>query len=228
MIGKTLAGAAAALALSTVLAAAAPAALERSSNVRAGPGTNYPVIARLPAGAMVDVGGCTGSWCQVNTGAGAGYVARSLLAFGGGGGAVAVAPGYGYYDDDYYDYGYGYGPSVGVFVGPNYRHGRHWRGHDGRRNWAGRGNFDRGNWSGRAAGVNIPSQRQSGAAVKSFGGRSTVGASPSVGARGSVRGGAAISSGRGGSVGGGAAAGAGGGGGASVGGRGGFGLSGRP
>ena len=234
MRARTLAGAAALLALSTTLAAAAPAALERSSNVRAGPGTNYPVLATLRAGTVVDVAGCPGSWCQVDTSAGQGFIARSLLAFGGGGGAVAVAPGYAYYDDD--DYGYAYGPSYGVYVAPGHRHWRHrqgWRGHDGRGNWAGR-HDGRGNWTGNrggsSPGVNIPGKRQPGASAN-FGGRSTVGASPStrggasIGAgRGSVGGGAAISGGRG--SGGGAVSGGGGGG--SAGGRGGFGLSGRP
>ena len=219
MVGRTLAGVAAILAFSTTLAAAAPAALERNANVRAGPGTNYPVIATLPAGATVDVNGSTGSWCQVNTSAGQGFVACSLL--GGGSGAVAVAPGYGY-DDDYYDYGYAYGPGVGVYVAPGHRHWRHrhgWRGHDGRGNWAGRPDIGRGNWTGNrggsSSGVNIPGKRQPGAAA-SFGGRSTVGASPSI------RGGASVGAGRG-SVGGGASVGSrsgsfGGGGGASVGG----------
>jgi hypothetical protein len=91
--------------------------------------------------------------------------------------AVAVAPGYGY-DDDYYDDGYAYRPSVGVFVGPNYRRwrGRHgWRGHENR---AARGKCDRGTRSDNrtSTGVNVPAQGKSGAAVKSFGSRSTMGA----------------------------------------------------
>jgi uncharacterized protein YraI len=220
MLRTRLLGAAAILALSTGLAAAAPAALERSGNVRAGPGTNYPVIATLPAGSVVDVAGCPGSWCQVETEAGEGFVARSLLAFGGGGGpAVAVAPG-GYYDDDDYGYGYGYGygPGVGVFVAPGHRHWRHrhgWRGRDGG-NWAGRPDIrdGRGNWQGGRGGssgsVSIPAKRQPGAAANfggrstvgtgNFGGRSTVGVGS--GGRGSVGGGPAIGGGGRGSAGG--------------------------
>lgn len=213
MLRTRILGAAAILALSTGLAAAAPAALERSANVRAGPGTNYPVIATLPAGSVVDVEGCPGSWCQVATSAGQGFVARSLLAFGAGGPAVAVAPG-GYYDDDDYGYGYGYGPGVGVYVAPNYRHGwrgRHgWNGRDGRGNWAGRPAIrdGRGNWTGGRGGssgsVSIPGKRQPGASAN-FGGRSTVGAG-NFGGRSTVGGGASVSGGGRGSIGGGGAA----------------------
>lgn len=91
----TLFAAASALALSAGVAAAAPATAETSLNVRSGPGTEYQVVGTIPAGGAVDVGGCTGSWCQVRFSGGAGFASRSYLAMGGGpaaGVAVAVAP----------------------------------------------------------------------------------------------------------------------------------------
>ena len=124
-------GAASALVLSVSAASAAPATAETSLNVRSGPGTEYEVIGAIPAGATVDVRGCSGSWCQVNFRGERGFASRSYLAMGGGAGpavGVAVAPGYAYYDgpyyDDYYDYGY-YGPGVGfsVGVGGRFHHG---------------------------------------------------------------------------------------------------------
>jgi len=145
-------GAASALVLSAGAANAVPATAQASVNVRSGPGTQYEVVGAIPAGATVDVRGCTGSWCRVSFSGGTGYANRNYLAMAEGGPAVAVAPGYAYddgpYYDDYYDYGYGYGygPSVGFYVSPGRRfhhrdHGGNWdRGHA----WNGGGH----NWNG--------------------------------------------------------------------------------
>jgi uncharacterized protein YraI len=59
-------GALGALLLSTGLAAAASAVATTDLNVRAGQGTNHPVIGVLPAGAAVDVRGCADGWCYVS------------------------------------------------------------------------------------------------------------------------------------------------------------------
>jgi len=53
------------LALSAGAAAAVPAVVQTDLNMRSGPGPRYAIVGALPAGATVDVGGCTGSWCQV-------------------------------------------------------------------------------------------------------------------------------------------------------------------
>ncbi|MEJ0077462.1 MAG: SH3 domain-containing protein [Alphaproteobacteria bacterium] len=125
--------AASALVLSAGAANAAPATAETSLNVRSGPGTQFAVIGTIPAGAAVDAGGCTGSWCQVSFRGQTGYANQSYLAMAGGVGAgVAVAPGYAYeepayaYDDgpyynDYYDGGYSYGAGFGFYVSPGRR-----------------------------------------------------------------------------------------------------------
>jgi uncharacterized protein YraI len=138
-------GAAAALALSTGIAAAVPATVETDANVRTGPGTGNPVIATLPAGTVVDAGPCT-SWCRIAFDGGEGYMARSLLALGGSPPAVAVGPTY--YDDDYYydDYpyfGYAYGPSIGFI-----HRDRRWRHRHGDGRW-GNHRPGRPGWGGR-------------------------------------------------------------------------------
>jgi len=154
-----LLSAASALILSAAAAAAAPAVAENSVNLRAGPGTQYPVVDTIPAGAAVDVAGCTGSWCRVNFNGAVGYASRNYLQMAGGpapgAGVVAAAPGY-VYDEpvyDYYDYGYTYGPSFGFYASPGYRHGwRSHRGWNGGQVGTGQGNRT-GTWQGGRTGT---------------------------------------------------------------------------
>src|SRR5688572_12718844 len=136
----TLLAAGSALILSAGAAAAAPAVAESPVHLRAGPGTQHPVITTIPGGATVDVAGCTGSWCRVNFNGEVGYASRNYLQLAGGpaprAGVVAVAPGY--YDEpiyDYYDYGYAVGPSIGFYASPGFRHRHRWHGRHG---WHGR------------------------------------------------------------------------------------------
>lgn len=153
-IKKTLLASGAALLLSASVAAAAPATARADLNVRSGPGAQYPVVGSIQTGETVDVGGCTGSWCQVSFSGGSGFANRSYLAMAGGGPGVgvAVAPVYDDYAyDDSYDYGYSYGPSVGVgfYGGSRFHHRRHhW---DGTRTgtWQGRP----GGWTGTRTGT---------------------------------------------------------------------------
>lgn len=68
---------------------AAPAALAANAivttnlNVRAGPGTNYPVLGAIPNGAPIDVVGCTTgyNWCQVDYGGRLGWASANYIAF---------------------------------------------------------------------------------------------------------------------------------------------------
>ena len=144
----TLLSAGSALILSAGAVAAAPAVAESSVNLRAGPGTQYPVVDTIPGGATVDVRGCTGSWCRVNFNGEVGYASRNYLALAGGpapsGGVVAVAPGYVYEDAPYSNYGYAYGPSVGLYVNPGYRYRQGWS----RPGWGGN---RAGTWQGRSS-----------------------------------------------------------------------------
>lgn len=94
----------AAVVLSAYDASAAPAPVGTNVNLRQGPGTTYTVITTIPAGANVDVIGCTGQWCQVTWQGQTGYVIGSSLAQGGpppGDAPIPVnpgapPPGYGY------------------------------------------------------------------------------------------------------------------------------------
>ena len=107
------------LALSTGLAAAAPAIVQSDVNLRAGPGTDYEVIAAMPAGATVDVMGCEATWCQVSFAGTAGFASRAYLGLGAAAVAVpayredyavgASGPDYSYEGGDY---GYGYAPGA--------------------------------------------------------------------------------------------------------------------
>lgn len=149
----------AALLMCAGAAGAAPATTQSAINLRAGPGTHYPVVATIPGGAPVDVSGCTGSWCAVNYPGGSGYAKRNRLAMAGGPSVgVAVAPyPYGYpdyaYGDDYYDYGYAYGPSFGFYANGRFhrRHDRGWSGH-----WNGQTGWNRGGNIGQQPQTNVP------------------------------------------------------------------------
>ena len=93
------------LALSVGAAVAAPATVEQDLHLRAGRGTQSPVIGVLPGGSTVDARNCGGGWCAINSAQGSGYASSSYLDFAGGYGPVyAAAPapvviGPGYYDD---------------------------------------------------------------------------------------------------------------------------------
>jgi uncharacterized protein YraI len=146
MMKTKLLAAGAALILSGAVAAAAPATVSTDLNMRSGPGTEYGVVTTIPAGAIVDVGGCTGSWCEVSFRGASGFASASYLS--GAPSAAVVVPDYGpgyAYGDDYYDDSFSYGPSVGFYAGPRWRHGWHgrWRGRPG---WHG---HRTGNWQGR-------------------------------------------------------------------------------
>jgi uncharacterized protein YraI len=79
------------LAVSSGVAWAAPALVMSDLNMRAGPGTDSPVIVTVPGGSTVDVLGCDASgWCSVRFRRFAGYMNQAYL--GGSGG-----PGPGYY-----------------------------------------------------------------------------------------------------------------------------------
>jgi Bacterial SH3 domain len=134
---KTLMTSAGVLALTTGMAAAAPAVVQSSVNLRTGPGTGYEVIAAMPGGAAVDVMGCSGSWCQVNFDGTLGFASRNYLDIG-----VATGPAYergyayGSYEPGYrYGYapGYGYSESSGYGGSVSYNGEREFRGARGLR-----------------------------------------------------------------------------------------------
>jgi len=117
-------------------AIAAPGVATGDVNMRTGPGTGYSVITTIPAGAPLEIYGCS-SWCQVGYAGTQGYVSGNYVSSG----QVAQPYAYAapvrprYYDyPDYYDY-YAPAPSIsfgfgfGGFDGDHHRHHGDWRGH---------------------------------------------------------------------------------------------------
>lgn len=88
-LGKALALSAGAFLVSAGIASAAT--VTNDLNLRSGPGTGYRVVDTMPAGAYVNVIGCSGSWCRVSWRGRVGYASASYL---GGGRSYASAPVY--------------------------------------------------------------------------------------------------------------------------------------
>jgi uncharacterized protein YraI len=67
--------------LSATAANAAQAFATANVNLRAGPGTDYPVVTTLSAGQILTIYGCLsdGSWCDVATGGDRGWVSNNYL-----------------------------------------------------------------------------------------------------------------------------------------------------
>jgi uncharacterized protein YraI len=108
------------LALSTGWAAAAPAVVLDWLNLRAGPGFDNYIISIIPAGWIIEAGGCSRGWCAVNVNGVPGYVDANYLAvptpaaYNWGWAYPNYAYYYGYLGTPYVGYaGYGYG-DVGV------------------------------------------------------------------------------------------------------------------
>ena len=71
------------LALSSLCASAAPGMVNTTVNLREGPGTSTPIVGKIPAGSPVEVGTCSGEWCQATFQGMSGYVIATALAQGG-------------------------------------------------------------------------------------------------------------------------------------------------
>ncbi|KZL17312.1 Bacterial SH3 domain protein [Pseudovibrio axinellae] len=56
-------------------------------NMRTGPGTKYPVMTTIPAGAVVSISSCTqnGSWCDIRFRGASGWMSSKFLRYGGSG-----------------------------------------------------------------------------------------------------------------------------------------------
>lgn len=74
--------AAALVAVSADLAAAAAARAASNTNLRQGPGTDFGVIVTVPGGGLVNVIRCNGEWCNVTFRGQPGYMIARNLAFG--------------------------------------------------------------------------------------------------------------------------------------------------
>jgi uncharacterized protein YraI len=100
------------LALSTGWAAAAPAVVLDWLNLRAGPGYDNYIISIIPAGWIIEAGGCSYGWCAVNVNGIPGYVDANYLAVPT---PATYAWGWAYPNYAYY-YGYLGTPYAGVGV----------------------------------------------------------------------------------------------------------------
>jgi uncharacterized protein YraI len=101
-------------------------------HLRAGPGSGYPVIDTMPAGAHVNIRNCTGGWCRLSWNGETGWASHNFLAGGRRTTTVYrsrrvyepsyseayVVPGYAYGPAYDYDYGpYAYAPSFSIGFG---------------------------------------------------------------------------------------------------------------
>lgn len=68
-------------AFASTASAAAPARTTANVNLRAGPGTAYPTVVTLPAGAALRIYGCLTdrSWCDIGWGRERGWMAASYI-----------------------------------------------------------------------------------------------------------------------------------------------------
>jgi len=79
--------------VSSGLALAAPALTVTDLNLRAGPGTDTPVVITIPGGSTVDVSDCgPDGWCSVRYGRFAGFMNQAYLSTGGGPGYAPPPP----------------------------------------------------------------------------------------------------------------------------------------
>jgi uncharacterized protein YraI len=141
MTGSRLVICVAAIALASAAAQAAPAYVTSTVNLRAGAGTDSAILAKIPAGSLLDADGCR-EWCEVEWQGKKGYAIASAIDRSGrvpsrraaprrhppalyaAGEYVPIGEPY-YYGPPVYDYGYrpywGYWPYWG-YRGHRHRH----------------------------------------------------------------------------------------------------------
>jgi uncharacterized protein YraI len=81
-----------AAAISAASAMAEPGVVHTTVNLREGPGTSTPVVAKIPGGSSVDVANCSGEWCQVSFQGKSGYVIATSLSGSAAGSLRAGSP----------------------------------------------------------------------------------------------------------------------------------------
>jgi uncharacterized protein YraI len=82
----------------------------RLTNMRAGPGTDFPVVAQVLGGSVVNVYGCLSdySWCDSSVQGVRGWIATSRLEFQYAGGLVPIPRYYSYFDAPIIEFNFGY------------------------------------------------------------------------------------------------------------------------
>ena len=121
-----------AVVLMTGIAAAKPAYVASTVNLRAAPGTGSEIVAKIPGGSLVDATACDGGWCEVAWQDKRGFAIQTALDMSGRvpqQRAAAVAPRSGYRQGpdviegpEVVEGPVYYGPPAGVYYGgPYYR-----------------------------------------------------------------------------------------------------------
>jgi len=105
---------------------AAPAYVVTTVNLRAGPGTTNEIVAKIPAGSLIEASNCKDGWCEVSWQGKTGFSIQTALDLSG---RVPSRPratyrsGPGYYTEGPPVY---YSPPP-YYYGPRYYYGPYWR-----------------------------------------------------------------------------------------------------
>ena len=154
-----------ALLLPAVASAATTAYTSRTVNMRAGPGTDYPVVTRIRDDSRLRVYGCVRDyrWCDASYRGIRGWVNSARLEFAYQGRRVLVPANYRYFDAPIISFNFGYWDRYyqdRPFFRERSRWDRNWR---GRRDRDGERDGQRGDWSGdRDGNNNMASEGQGG------------------------------------------------------------------
>ena len=108
---------------SAAAAAAKPAYVLTTVNLRAAPGTSNAIIAKIPGGSLVDASDCSGGWCAVDWRDKSGFAIRSALDLSGRvpRRSPGPPPGYIVEDDAPVYYEYAPPPPPPIYYRPYYR-----------------------------------------------------------------------------------------------------------
>jgi len=134
-----------ALVLMTEAAAAKPAYVASTVNLRAAPGTGSEIVAKIPGGSLVDASACDGGWCEIAWQDKRGFAIQSALDMSGRvpqQRAAAVAPRSAYRQapdviegPEVVEGPVYYGPPAGVYYGAPYYYRPYYRPYWGWRRW---------------------------------------------------------------------------------------------
>jgi hypothetical protein len=121
---RTAACAAALMALSSA-AAAGPAYVKSTVNLRSAPGTENEIVGKIPGGSLVEANNCENGWCAVDWQGKSGYAIQTALDTSGRVPAVrrvtrSAPPPATYYEDDDFVVAspFYFGPAVGYYRYP--------------------------------------------------------------------------------------------------------------
>ena len=76
-------GASAIFILTAATAAASPAYVPSTLNLRSGPGTTHEILGKIPGGSLVDATNCAEGWCEVVWGEKKGFAIQTGLDLSG-------------------------------------------------------------------------------------------------------------------------------------------------